>query len=72
MDLLAPPLACYDARMKRRIRPKNPHAVALGRLGARKGASKAGVARWAAVPPDERREILRRAALARWRPKRAS
>lgn len=46
---------------------KNPHAVALGRLGAKKGAAKAARARWAGIPPEERREAARRAALARWR-----
>jgi hypothetical protein len=41
---------------------KNPHAVALSKLGARKG----GKARAAALSPEERREIARRAAHARW------
>jgi hypothetical protein len=41
---------------------KDPHAVALGRKGGRKG----GKARWDGVPPEERTEILRRAVLARW------
>ena len=45
---------------------KNPHAVALGRKGGRKG----GKARWEGVPPEERRKIARRAALARWRKKK--
>ncbi len=44
---------------------RNPHAVALGRKGGKKG----GKARWADVPPEERSEILRRAALVRWRKK---
>jgi len=44
---------------------KDPHAVALGRRGGKKG----GKARWAKVPPEERSEILRRAALVRWRKK---
>ena len=42
---------------------KNPHAVALSRLGARKG----GLARAAKLSPQERREIARKAAEARWR-----
>ena len=41
---------------------KNPAAVALGRLGGRKG----GKARAAALTPKERSEIARRAAEARW------
>lgn len=40
----------------------NPHAAALGRLGGRKG----GPARAAALSPERRREIARRAALTRW------
>ncbi len=50
-------------------RQKNPHAVALGRKGGKKGGAKGGKSRWAAVPPEERSEILRRAALVRWRKK---
>ena len=41
---------------------KNPHAVALSRLGARKG----GEARAATLSPEQRREIARKAARARW------
>ena len=41
---------------------KNPHAVALSKLGARKG----GKARAAALSPEQRREIAQRAARARW------
>lgn len=42
---------------------KNPHAVALSRLGARKG----GLARAAKLTAQERRDIARKAAQARWR-----
>jgi hypothetical protein len=42
---------------------KNPHAVALGRLGGEKG----GKARSAALSPKRRKEIARSAAAARWR-----
>ena len=42
---------------------KNPHAVALGRLGGKKG----GKARAAKMTSKERRESARRAAVARWR-----
>ena len=41
---------------------KNPAAVALGRLGGKKG----GPARAAKLTPEERREIAKRAAQARW------
>jgi hypothetical protein len=43
-------------------RKKNPHAVALSRLGASKG----GKARAEALTPKQRREIARKAAAARW------
>lgn len=42
---------------------KNPHAVALSRLGARKG----GLARAAKLTAQERSKIARKAAQARWR-----
>ena len=41
---------------------KNPHAVALGRLGGLKG----GRARAAKMTPEQRREIAQKAAQARW------
>lgn len=41
---------------------KNPHAVALGRLGGQKG----GKARAAKLTPEQRSDIARRAARARW------
>jgi hypothetical protein len=41
---------------------KNPHAVALGRLGGPKGAA----ARALALSPERRREIARAAAESRW------
>lgn len=41
---------------------KNPAAVALGRLGGKKG----GKARAAQMTPEERKELARKAALARW------
>jgi hypothetical protein len=43
-------------------RPKNPAAVALGKLGASKG----GQARAAKLSAKRRAEIARRAAKARW------
>ena len=42
---------------------KNPHAAALGRLGGQRG----GPARAAALSPKRRRQIARKAALARWK-----
>ena len=42
---------------------KNPAAVALGRLGGLKG----GKARAEALTPEERSEIARKAAKARWK-----
>lgn len=44
------------------IEGKNPHAVALGRLGGIKG----GKARFQKLTPEQRREIARTAAKARW------
>lgn len=44
-------------------RKKNPHAVALGKRGAKKG----GLARAAKLTPGERKEIAKRAAEARWK-----
>ena len=41
---------------------KNPHAVALGRLGGKKG----GAARAKKLTPEQRSEIARKAAKARW------
>jgi hypothetical protein len=41
---------------------KNPHAVALGRLGGLKG----GKARTAKLSPQERSELARKAVQARW------
>ena len=41
---------------------KNPHAVALGRLGGLKG----GKARFEKLTPDQRKEIARKAARSRW------
>jgi hypothetical protein len=41
---------------------KNPNAVALGKLGGSKG----GKIRAANLTPEKRREIARKAVLARW------
>jgi hypothetical protein len=45
-----------------RKRKKNPHAVALSKLGARKG----GIVRSARMTAEERSESARTAAKARW------
>lgn len=42
---------------------KNPHAQALGKLGGLKG----GKARAAKLTPEQRAEIARKAATARWK-----
>jgi hypothetical protein len=44
---------------------KNPHAQALGKLGGLKG----GKARAAKLTPEQRAEIARKAAAARWKKK---
>ena len=41
---------------------KNPHAVALGKMGGSKG----GKTRAARLTPERRQEIARKAVLARW------
>lgn len=51
-----------DALIASEIPQKNPAAIALGRLGGKKG----GPARAKKLSPEQRREIARRAALARW------
>lgn len=43
---------------------RNPHAVALGRLGGIKG----GKARAKKLTPEQRKEIAKKAAKARWYP----
>jgi hypothetical protein len=45
---------------------KNPAAIVLGRLGGKKG----GVARAKKLTPEQRREIAKKAAEARWKKKR--
>jgi len=44
------------------VEGKNPHAVALGRLGGLKG----GKARATKLTPEQRKEIAQKAAKARW------
>ena len=44
---------------------KNPAAVALGRLGGKKG----GAARAAKLSPKRRKQIARQAAMKRWHPR---
>lgn len=44
-------------------REKNPAAVALGKLGGKKG----GKARAEKLTPEQRKEIARKAATARWK-----
>jgi hypothetical protein len=47
------------------LKGKNPHAVALGRLGGTKG----GEARAKALSAKKRKEIAKKAAAARWKKK---
>jgi len=53
---------------KKSNKPKNPAAVALGRLGGLKG----GKARAARLTPEERSASARKAVLARWHGTNAS
>jgi len=46
---------------------KNPHAVALGRLGGLKG----GKVRFAKMTPEQRRELARKAIQTRWSKRRS-
>lgn len=45
---------------------KNPHAVALGRLGGAKG----GAARAKSLSVEQRKAIAKKAARARWKPQK--
>jgi len=54
--------------MARRKKVKNPHAVALGRLGGLKG----GKIRFAKMTPEERKELARKAVLTRWSKRRST
>ncbi len=58
----APKFNPDEAASKSEDPNKNPHAVALGRLGGLKG----GVARAAALGPKKRSQIAAKAAKARW------
>ena len=49
------------------MKKKNPHAVALGKKGGKKG----GPARAAALSPERRSEIARLAVQARWKKAKA-
>lgn len=68
-DEIGPPCSNCGAPTERiavlrdRLVPKDPRAVALGRLGGLKG----GPARAKALTPQRRREIARRAIQTRWR-----
>lgn len=45
---------------------KNPHAVALGRLGGAKSGRKVALARWAKMTAEERSAYNRKVVRARW------
>lgn len=59
---LAQPERKRTIRFPSKPKHKNPAAVALGKLGGRKG----GRARAAKLSPEQRKEIAQRAAQARW------
>jgi hypothetical protein len=60
LDAIAPDAEPFEAKPE-----KNPAAVALGRLGGKKG----GAARAAKLTPAQRAEIASKAAKARWQNK---
>jgi hypothetical protein len=68
-DVIGPPCSTCGAPTERiavlrdKLLPKDPHAVALGRLGGLRG----GPARAKALTSQRRREIARRAIQTRWR-----
>jgi len=62
VTLLAAAIIEEATGSKEAERDKNPHAVALGRLGGKKGDP----ARAKKLKPEQRREIARKAARARW------
>lgn len=59
---LVPKTTPTGRKTKPRRKRKNPHAVALSKLGASKG----GQARASKLTPERRAEIARRAAAKRW------
>ena len=61
--MLSSRVLLYDILRRTVAKKKNPHAVALGKRGGKKG----GKARWEGVSPQERSAILRRAVEARWK-----
>jgi hypothetical protein len=62
VDALAGAIVHEGTRSDEVIGGKNPHAVALGRLGGKKG----GPARAKKLTMEQRRDIARKAARARW------
>jgi hypothetical protein len=58
-------IATGEAEAKPEATGKNPAAVALGKLGGKKG----GKARAAALTPEKRAEIAKKAAAKRWEKK---
>jgi hypothetical protein len=55
-------LSLFVFNVRRMARKKNPHAVALGK----RGGSKGGKLRAQKLSAEQRREIARKAVLARW------
>ena len=58
--------AILGAMSKEVKRRKNPAAVALGRLGGRKGGKAKGPKGFALMTPEQRREAGRTGGFARW------
>ena len=57
-----------EATGEEKVKEKNPHAVALGRLGGKKG----GPARAKKLSAGERKEIAKKAAQVRWKRKKST
>lgn len=55
--------ATKEPEPETKVEGKNPHAVALGRLGGLKG----GKSRASKLTPEQRKEIAKKAASARWK-----
>jgi hypothetical protein len=54
------------------VAKKNPHAVALGRMGGKATAGASMRARYAAMTKAERTALAKKAAAARWSKKKQS
>jgi len=64
LDTVVPNAEASKPAKATKAKKKNPAAVALGKLGGKKG----GPARAAKLTAEQRREIAQKAAKTRWRP----